>query len=85
MTTNPDVGRMAQSDAQLPLHEVSVIGLFSGPNGASALLRMRDGDIVKVGPGDRAGSLTVLSVDESSVAVRDWRGKTWRMALPQDA
>ena len=82
MTTNPDVGRMAQSETQLPLNEVSVIGLFTGPAGASALLRMRDGDIVKVGPGDRAGSLTVLAVDDHAVSVRDWRGRTLRMTLP---
>ena len=82
MTTNPDVGRMAQSETQLPLNQVTVIGLFSGPSGASALLRMRDGDIVKVGPGDRAGSLTVLAVDDHAVSVRDWRGRTLRMALP---
>ena len=82
MTTHPDVGRIAQSETQLPLNEVSVIGLFSGPSGATALLRMRDGDIVKVAAGDRAGTLTVLAVDDQGVAVRDWRGRTSRLALP---
>lgn len=81
MTTNPDVGRLAQSDTQLPLDTITVIGLFTGPNGDSALLRMRDGEIRKVAPGDTAGPLTILAVDDSTVSVRDHRGQTYRLAL----
>lgn len=82
MTTNPDVGRMARNDSQLQLDTITVIGLFTGPGGGTALLRMRNGDIVKVAPGDAAGPLTVVAVDDTAVAVRDRRGQTYRMALP---
>lgn len=82
MTTHPDVGRMAQSDAQLQLNTITVIGLFTGPDGGTALLRLRNGQIVKVAPGDTAGALTVLAIDDHTIAVRDDRGQTYTMALP---
>ncbi|MFZ3583616.1 hypothetical protein ACOI1H_15795 [Loktanella sp. DJP18] len=85
MTNTPDVGRMAQSKTQLQLDTITVIGLFTGPHGGSALLRMRDGEIVKVSPGDMAGPLTVVAVNDDAIAVRDHRGKTYRMALPAAA
>ena len=85
MTSNPDVGRMAQSEAQLPLHTLAVIGLFTGPRGPSALLRLQNGQIVKVAPGDTAGPVTVLAVDDHAVQLRDRRGQTFALALPGDA
>ena len=82
MTTTPDVGRLAQSETQLELNTIAVIGLFTGPSGDSALLRMRNGRIVKVAPGDTADTLTVLAIDEHAVAVRDRRGQVFKLALP---
>lgn len=85
MTTTIDVGQMAKSKAQLQLDSIAVIGLFTGPQGDSALLRMRDGAIQKVAAGDKAAGLTVLAIDDAAVTLRDNRGQTFRLGLPGDA
>jgi hypothetical protein len=85
MTTTTDVGQMAKSKAQLQLDSIAVIGLFTGPQGDSALLRMRDGAIQKVAAGDKAAGLTVLAIDDAAVTLRDNRGQTFRLGLPGDA
>jgi hypothetical protein len=82
MTNTPDVGQLAQSKAQLQLDSITVIGLFSGPQGDSALLRMGDGEIQKVAAGDTAGVLTVLAIDHAVVTLRDHRGQTFQLTLP---
>ncbi len=85
MTTAPDVGRMAQSATQLPLDAITLIGLFTGPNGDTALIRMRDGDIHKVTPGETAGSLTLLAIRDNAAEVRDHRGNVFDLTLPDAA
>ncbi|WP_386682614.1 hypothetical protein [Loktanella sp. R86503] len=82
MTTSTDVGQLAKSKSQIQLDRITVIGLFTGPQGDSALLRMRDGAIEKVTTGDQAGGLTVLAIDATAITLRDRRGQSFQLGLP---
>ena len=83
--TAKTVGQMAQSTAKLPLDAITVIGLFTGPQGDSALIRMRDGDIHKIAAGDKIGGLTITVITPRQVQLRDHRGQTFDLSLPDAA
>ena len=70
-----------QPDA-LPLDQLTVIGLFSGPDGGRALLRAPSGDIAALTPGESAFGVTLDAVDESQAIVTDRRGQSFALTLP---
>lgn len=82
MTTATDVGLMAQSEAKLPLNEIALIGIFTGPGGDSALIRAADGHISKVAAGDRAGGLTVQAIADDGLHLTDRRGQSFVLTIP---
>lgn len=82
MTTGQDVGAMAQSAAQLPLDAITLIGLFTGPQGDSALIRKPDGRIVHLAQGETTDRLTLLAVTDRVAAVRDRQGTVFNLSLP---
>jgi hypothetical protein len=47
----------------LPLDRTALIGLFDGPNGSAALLRLADGSVVKVQPGEAVNGGRVTAID----------------------
>lgn len=65
--TNEVTAAAATVEAAVPLNETILIGVFSGPDGASALLRLSGGDILRVAPGERSRAGLVLAVGEDRV------------------
>lgn len=63
------VPEQTQADATIPeaipLDRTALVGLFHGPDGSSALLRLPSGSIVKVAAGERVagGRVTAISQD----------------------
>ena len=51
----------------LPLDETTLIGLFNGPDGGTALLRIPGGSFVKVAAGGYVAGGRVTAIDEDSV------------------
>lgn len=47
----------------LPLDRTALIGLFDGPKGTAALLRLADGTVVKVQPGEAVDGGRVTAID----------------------
>ena len=54
----------------LPLDETVLIGLFNGPDGGSALLRLPGGNVVKVAAGGTVDGGRVTGIDQDGVRVR---------------
>ena len=54
----------------LPLDETVLIGLFNGPDGGSALLRLPGGGIVKVAAGGAVDGGQVTGIDQDGVRLR---------------
>ncbi|SEM50032.1 hypothetical protein SAMN04488003_101329 [Loktanella fryxellensis] len=82
MTTGQDVGAIAQSAAKLPMDAITLIGLFTGPQGDSALIRKPDGRVVHLARGETTDRLTLLDVTDQVAAVRDGRGTVFSLAMP---
>ncbi|KPP87152.1 MAG: Type IV pilus biogenesis [Rhodobacteraceae bacterium HLUCCA08] len=68
--TNEFTAAAATVEAAVPLSETILIGVLSGPEGASALLRLASGDILRVAPGDDSRAGQVLAVGEDRVILR---------------
>lgn len=51
----------------IPLDRTTLIGLFTGPDGGRALLRLATGDIVKVAAGEMVSGGQVTAIDEETV------------------
>lgn len=66
-----EVGRGATVEGVLPLRQTSLIGLFSGPDGRTALLRLGTGDVVRAVQGDVVGGAVVTAIAED--ALRLWQ------------
>lgn len=54
----------------LPLDEPALIGLFHGPDGGRALLRLADGEIVRVGTGAEVAGGRVTAIGRDAVRLR---------------
>ncbi len=80
--TTPFVAQTASIPDALPLHEVSLLGLFGGPEDQSALLRNPAGDVAMVKTGDRVFGLTVIAMNDASVQFRDERGRDGTLSIP---
>lgn len=71
-TTPPrSVATLATDTAVLPLGAMTVIGLHLSPKGDTALMRLADGAIVRVGPGTKIGAAVLSAIDESGVTVTE--------------
>ncbi|MBI1418462.1 MAG: hypothetical protein GC146_14690 [Limimaricola sp.] len=70
-STNPprSVTTLATDTAILPLNAMTVIGLHLSPTGDTALMRLADGSIVRVGPGTQIGAAVLTAIDEGGVTV----------------
>ena len=80
--TPPQVAASAQIEDALPLNELALIGLFGTPDGASALVRAPDGDILRLVAGDQALGLTVTAIDDTALHFVDASGAPSRLTMP---
>lgn len=68
------VPESVQADATvaeaLPLDRTTLIGLFNGPDGGSALLRLPSGSIVKVAAGEAVDGGRITAIDEDGLRLR---------------
>lgn len=71
----------AQVDV-LPLDGLTLIGLFTGPEGGRALLRAPSGDIQKLNPGEHAFGVTLTAVDDMQAVVTDANGNAFVLEVP---
>ena len=62
-----EVARGATVEGALPLRQTSLIGLFSGPDGRTALLRLGTGDVVRAVQGDVVGGAVVTAIAEDGL------------------
>jgi hypothetical protein len=80
-TPTPEkVARMATQTARLDA--IALIGTFGTSNEPGALVRLRSGEVVRVGIGDRIGADTVIGIDDSSLAL-DRNGRNILLTLPK--
>lgn len=78
-----DLARAATVRGALPPGEAGLVGVFGQGNAWQALLRMPDGRIRRVSPGDRIDGWTVGAIDETSVRLSSPRGtRTLRVPVP---
>ena len=85
-TADPAVMLKAESEAtvtaELDLKSTILIGIVGKTDAPSALLRHKDGSIVKIARGDKIKAGTVIGIDASSVHLQKF-GKVTVMRLPQ--
>jgi len=76
-----EVAEGATMEGALRMGRTSLIGLFSGPEGHAALLRLGTGDVVRVVQGDVAGGAVVTAIAED--ALRLWQdGRETVLTMP---
>ncbi|MEM8753792.1 MAG: hypothetical protein AAGF90_12515, partial [Pseudomonadota bacterium] len=63
----PGVAAAATVKAAMPLDRVNLIGVYGGANGLRALLRLPDGEIMRVGDGAVFDGWTVSRIGERSL------------------
>ncbi len=61
--------------------ETTLIGLFGGPDGSTALVRLPSGAIVRVAAGEQVAGGRVTAIDEEAVHLRRG-GETIRLTMP---
>ena len=54
----------------IALNETALIGLFNGPDGGSALLRLRSGGIVRVSTGETVDGGRVVAINEDGLRLQ---------------
>ncbi|KMK67353.1 Type IV pilus biogenesis [Puniceibacterium sp. IMCC21224] len=72
--TPTNVAQSATTHAEINLRKITLLGTFGSQTAPEALLRLPDGEITKVTPGDRLGRNTVIAIDSDRVALQ--RGNT---------
>jgi len=74
MEDHGNVPQSVQADATvpeaLPLDRTALIGLFHGPDGSSALLRLPSGSVVKVGAGETVDGGRVTAINQDGLRLR---------------
>jgi hypothetical protein len=74
MEHHGEVPETVQADATLPeaipLDRTALIGLFHGPDGSSALLRLPSGSVTKVAAGDTVDGGRVTAINEDGLRLR---------------
>ena len=76
-----EVAAAATVEDVLPLDRAVLIGLFAGPGGRTALLRLDTGAVVRAGPGDVIDGAVVTAIAEDGL--RLWRdGRERVLTLP---
>lgn len=81
--TSANVAGAATQKSALPLQQLTLIGLFGSISTPRALLRGRNGRILRVVPGDRVGGSHVLGIDADGVILQR-QGQAVRLALPSE-
>ena len=66
----------------IPLHDVALIGIFSGPDQTKAMLRGARGAITFVVVGDTIADLTITAIDDSGVMATSEGGAATRLTMP---
>lgn len=84
-TPTPDaVSEAAAEAAQVALNDLVLIGLFTGPKGAKALLRMPGGRFEEVKIGDKVAGAKVAAIDSDNLILSKG-GATSRLRVAQSA
>ncbi|MGZ9810461.1 hypothetical protein ACXN5S_08350 [Pseudoroseicyclus sp. H15] len=65
--TPPEVAAAATVSAELPETGILLIGTFVAADGGAALLRLSDGSISRVQPGDETGAGEVVAIGDGQV------------------
>ncbi len=74
-------GDMATQSRALPLSQLALIGIAGRPDNRRALLRTRNGRILRVALGDRTPHGTVQAIGATELFLTR-AGRTTRLALP---
>ena len=82
MSTNSIIDHSAVIPGALPLHALTLISLFTSPDGNTALLRDARGQVTRVKAGDVTGGLTILAISDEGLHLADARGKAFMLAIP---
>ena len=80
--TPSQVATAAEITAALPLHELSLIGLFSGPSSRTALLRDKSGKIARGSVGETVFGVTITALDDTTLHGKNARGQAVTLQMP---
>ena len=80
--TPPQVAEQAALPDALPLHELALIGIFTRPDGNSALLRTAKGEILSLATGETGAGFHVTAIDDTTVIVVDAMRRTHALTMP---
>ena len=72
-----EVAARATVRGALALDRTALLGLFAGPEGRTALLRLRDGEVVRAAQGDVVAGGVVTAIGEDGL--RLWQGGEERL------
>jgi Tfp pilus assembly protein PilP len=74
--TPASVARGATEHADITPGRLVLLGVFGTGDALQALIRLPDGRVTRVSPGDRVGHETVYAIDETRIALgRNGRAK----------
>ncbi|MFT7107166.1 MAG: CelD/BcsL family acetyltransferase involved in cellulose biosynthesis [Yoonia sp.] len=74
---------MSEPNLALDTHVLSVIGVMSLNGELAAFLRLSDGEIARVSPGDVVFGVTVTAIGDAQVMLTDSAGRTKSLQLPR--
>ncbi|WP_428928648.1 hypothetical protein [Marinibacterium sp. SX1] len=80
-TTPPNVAATATQSVPLSRNHPMVIGIYGPENALSALVRLPNGKITTVRPGERLRGRQVLAIDSKGLILAH-NGRQERLALP---
>ena len=73
--------RLATTSVSIDLRDLVLLGTFGSPTEPRALLRLPDGSVQRVAPGDTVGARKVAAIDEGQV-VFSGAGRPKSLGLP---
>ncbi|WP_373353604.1 hypothetical protein [Pseudoroseicyclus sp. CXY001] len=80
--TPPDVDAAATTRIEVPMEGILLLGTFAAPGGGAALLRLSDGSIARVTPGEATGAGEVLAIAAGQVTFRRSGGEEITLGMP---
>ncbi|MEM8787495.1 MAG: hypothetical protein AAGE76_04460 [Pseudomonadota bacterium] len=80
--TTASVARAATIQDAMPMRDMVLIGVYGTATNRHALLRLGNGNFVKVSPGDQVGGFSVAAISADAIRLRQ-RGRERLLVIPE--